>query len=92
MRIQKKKLTAWLRDFVAIVSEVSNEDLRQEINLGKALVLCPKDIFDVLKSRRVVEKVGEKFVFSYLGEYGETVVEIRANKDEPGLILTVKGL
>lgn len=91
MRIYKKKLVRWLNEFVSIVSEVSNEGFKNEVALGKGVILCPADIFEVLKTRRVLEKVGDVFVLSYQGKFGETFVEIRSTEKESGIILKVKG-
>lgn len=91
MRVQKKTLVRWLNNFVSIVTELSGEAIKHSVNVGKGVILCPSDIFEVLKNRRVVCRYDDQYLLSYTGDFGETFIEVRADSNElSGLTLKIK--
>lgn len=91
MKIHKRTLNRWLTDFVSIVGQIHGEHFEVAIGVGKGVLCCPPDVFDLLKNRRVITRNVDRYLFSYQGRFGETFVEVRSDDEEKfGLSLTTK--
>jgi len=89
--IAKKKLNEWLIGFIRVMCELSGPTFAFDVNTNRAVLRVPSDIFNVLKSRRVIEQWNEGFILTFsTGDMGDAVVRVMPDHElKNGLILTV---
>lgn len=76
----KKKLQHWLNGFVQVATELSPE-LRDAVNIGKAELKCPADIFKVLHSRGLFFQKSKESFLSYQSDLGEVFIKVSPEED-----------
>lgn len=86
MRLNKKNLKRWIQVSIEVSILTSNPGI--DVDTGRALLLCPSEVIDVLRRKKVLLLLNEKFYFEYQGRFGITFVEVRKDpKDRTGLYL-----
>ena len=89
--IAKKQINQWLTGFIRVMRELSGPTFTLDVNTNRSVLRVPSDIFNVLKSRRVIEQWSESYIFTFpTGDMGDAVVRVIADPElKTGLILTV---
>lgn len=89
--IAKKQINQWLTGFIRVMCELSGPTFTLDVNTNRAVLRVPSDIFNVLKSRHVIEQWAGSFILTFpTGDMGDAVVRVIADPElKTGLILTV---
>jgi len=89
--IAKKQINQWLTGFIRVMCELSGPTFAFDVNTNRAVLRVSSDIFNVLKSRRVIEQWNGAFILTFpTGDMGDAVVRVIADPElKTGLILTV---
>lgn len=88
--IAKKRINQWLTGFIRVMCELSGPTFAFDVNTNRGVLRVPSDIFNVLKSRRVIEQWSGSYIFTFPGDMGDAFVRVIADPElKTGLILKV---
>lgn len=89
MKLNKRNLKRWIQVSIEI-SVITCPD-KPDVDTGRALLLCPSEVIDLLLKKKVLFVLNEKYYFEYDGRFGTTFVEVRKDqKDRTGIYLETK--
>lgn len=92
MNKHKRLVKTWLSDFVEVLCELSDANFRLSVYSGLSILNAPKDIFDTLRRRGVLEysETGRFYFVTFDNDTGTVMVTVRADSSlKNGLVLTV---
>lgn len=75
MQNQKKRLTKWITDFIAVAVELK-PNLNDLVIAGEATVSVPADIVKMLTAKQVVTKIGESYFFECKHKSGSSFLKV----------------
>ena len=90
MRITKTRLCNWIAGFIEITGDIWADERKLLLGFGKGVLICPQDIFAILKQKSVIEKSGDSWVFHFTSIAGEANIEVVGSRASEGLKIIIK--